>query len=134
MSEIEKEPAIGISVNCGAIVFQTFLPQDADDKTINSMLDKLAKAGARQQAKVELETMRKNLKVNETQLTRMREDRARVEQTLSAQAEGRRGGQRNEADLKLKREQADVNEKRMIEILNEAKEEIRATEALIAGD
>lgn len=130
-------PALGIIVQCASegstITFQTHVAQDTDKAALDALVDRVAAVATRQKAKSDLEAMRKNLKVNETQLTRMREDRLRIETTLAAPQDGRRGTQRNEADLKQKREQADVNEARMVAIITEAKEEIAATEALIAG-
>lgn len=131
-------PALGVSVQCAAgestIVFQTHIPlEDANKAKLDSMVDMLTAVAARQKAKVELVEMRKNLKVNEDQLVRMREDRVRVERDLTAPAEGRRNQDRNAAELTKQRGQADANEKRFGEIIRDIKEAIAATEAVIAG-
>lgn len=130
-------PALGISVQCTAgdsvIVFQTHVDQATDDAALNTLLDRLTKAAARQKAKAELPALEQRLKVETAQLTRLREDRTRIESALSAPQEGRRNQDRNAADLKVKRDQADATEKRYIEIIADINETIAATQALIAG-
>jgi hypothetical protein len=135
---MSTEPALGISVQCGAgecqIVFQTHVPQVTDKATLDALVDRLTAVAARQKAKVTLDELERNRESNVVQLTNMREDRARVEAVLTAPQEGRRGDRRNEQDLRTKREQADANEKRLLEIIGRFDKEIAAAKAVIAGD
>lgn len=139
MTEITPVPALGISIQAAVgdglqIVFQTHVDQATPPKELNAMLDRLTAATKRQQAKVDLVALEKNLKVNLAQLERQREDRSRIEATLSTPDPTRRLTNKNEADLKQKREQADVNEKRMQDMIRDIQEEITKTQALIAQD
>jgi hypothetical protein len=130
-------PALGISVQCAAgdsqIVFQTHVAQETPKAELDALVDRLSAVAARQKAKVTLDEAKRNRKANVVQLERLREDRTRVEAMLAAPQEGRRNQDRNAADLKQKREQADANEKRFMEIIREADDEIAALEAVIAG-
>lgn len=138
MAEVIKEPALGISIQCQAgttgIVFQTFVEKDAGLKEINGLLDRVTKAAARQQAKVDLVELEKNLKVNMDQLVRMREDRARIEARSAAPQEGRRNQTRAPVLNEQQREQADANDKRLGEIIGDMIKQIDDTKAVIADE
>lgn len=139
VSAIEKRgPALGVSFQGlgGALVFQTHVDQNTSVADLNALVDKLDRVAKRQQAKLDLVDLEKNLKVNEDQVLRMREDRARVEQQLTAPQEGRRNPNRATDDAKLRqaREQADVTEKRYVEIIGGFREQITAAKALIAAE
>jgi hypothetical protein len=137
MSEVDKTPALGISLTglAGTIVFQTHVSQDVSVGTLNAMVDGWQKVIKRQEAIADLVTMKKGLKVSETSLLRMREDRARIDAQTAVPQENRRNPNRaSEQKLQLDRAQADANEKRYIELISEARAEIVATEALIAEE
>lgn len=133
-----KVPALGVSLTAlgGALVFQTFVDRDVSVQDLNALVDKFDMVGRRQQAKLDLVELEKNLKVNEDQLVRMREDRGRIEQQLAAPQEGRRNPQRgaDEAKLRQSRDQADATEKRMIEVIENFRVQIDAAKALIAAE
>lgn len=138
--QIEKAPALGFSIMLQAgtaqLTFQTFIDRDADIAAINELVDKVTTVLDRQKAKADLVDMRKHLKVQEAQLVRMREDRGRIETAAAIPQDGRRNPNRAQDAQKLEqqRQQADVNEKRMGEIITEARNEIAAAEAVVAGE
>lgn len=130
-------PALGISVQVQAgtaqLVFQTHVPQDASTGVLNELVDRIQKVAKRQQAVADLAELQKNLKVNEQQLVRMREDRARIDALSAAPQEGRKNPNRAaDADLTKQRSQADANDRRMQEIIADIRQQIADTEA-IAG-
>lgn len=85
-------PAIGFSItaNLGGerqIVFQHFVGQDEDDKTVNARLDRLMMFVDRLKAKTDLPELRDELAKLETTLAQFEEDRARLEtEHVAAQA------------------------------------------------
>lgn len=133
-------PALGISIQCTAgtsqLVFQTHVPQESNKAALDALVDRLTAVADRQKAKADLIDMRKNLKVQEAQLVRMREDRGRIETAAAVPQDGRRNPNRAADSQKLEqqRQQADANEKRMGEIITEVRNDIAAAEAVVAGE
>lgn len=130
-------PALGISVQVTAgsaqLVFQTHVPQETTAEALSELVDRVQAVAKRQQAIADLVELRRSLKGDEQTLVRMREDRARIDALQAAPQEGRRNPNRAaDADLAKQRSQADATEKRMVEIINNTRQQIADTEA-IAG-
>src|SRR5215472_1895592 len=76
-----------------SIVMQTYLERDAPLGVFNTVLDKLAKASDRQEAKLQLESLQDELKKHESNLQRMIEDYQSIEARSEEQwvKRGKRG-------------------------------------------
>ena len=76
-----------------SIVMQTYLERDASLGVFNAVLDKLAKASDRQEAKLQLESLQDELKKHESNLQRMIEDYQSIEARSEEQwvKRGKRG-------------------------------------------
>jgi hypothetical protein len=94
MTEMEKSPAIGISLtmnvgNNAQAVLQTFVAQEASDKEANALLDRLFSLAARQKALGEIPELEEDLSKHKKTLAQFNEDLARVETDYETNKEKR---------------------------------------------
>lgn len=101
MSEKEKAPALGISVQFPLddkgkmLVFQTHLDrEETTDHDLNTTLDKLVKAGNRQQAMMDLPVLEQKLIIHSGALENMTKSLDRIDEQHKADYE--RGNRRGE--------------------------------------
>ena len=155
MSEkVESTPAIGISVQCAVseqrqVVFQCFVPMDADPSVLNAALDKVVLAAERQEARVRLPAARRRLeqlgKVHERAVEDMFRLDAEREAAHSLRASqhrdtGRRGEVKATAqqvaqdqNVAADRAGAETTMKRAMADMDELRAEIAQLESTVGG-
>lgn len=92
--EVKDAPALGMSLQVdlgmGRIAtLQTFVPSDASQRDLNTMLDKMTRAGDRQRAHYKLEELNRDLLEEQRKHAQMEEDIATAKASFSAEQEKR---------------------------------------------
>ena len=130
-------PALGFSLQVQLdkgqtrqIVFQSFVPLNAEVGEINSTMDKVMAAAERQIKKLRLEDLRRDARDLERQLKFSAEDMVRIDEQNRAEFEQKNPGRgfRLTAPQRSQREAAVTNAKRGQEMLDETRKLIHDLE------
>lgn len=138
----EGAPAIGISYSVQvddkrSLVFQTFVPQDADVKAINNLTDKLELVAGRQEAKNNMVKLGKELDMHQKTQARLVDDLARIDnKALIAGTNSTRGQARSRDEIlkqDAERTNAQTTLKRFKEEIERIEREIIVEKARVDG-
>ena len=104
--EVDKVPVIRISYNANVsdkagLIFETYVPQDAELATINGVVDKLVSVTERRESAAKLEALEKEVRELDNMIDRMLSDVAHVEQNALKAHQQKYGGKRDVPEFKL---------------------------------
>ena len=138
----EGAPAIGISYSVQvddkrSLVFQTFVPQDADVKAINNLTDKLELVAGRQEAKNNMVKLGKELDMHQKTQARLVDDLVRIDNKAKIDAgSSTRGLARRKGEIlkqDAERTNAQTTLKRFKEEIERIEREIIVEKARVDG-
>lgn len=140
MSDIEKEPSIGISYTVElpgkkALVLQSFVPRDDDAKNLDKVLDKIRVAAERQFAFGMVEHLKLDLQVQEKIAADTMKNVAIVDENVRRKwaASGRKGDPKLSGPEETQQRQAYQNIEACKERIAKVKKDIAEYEAKIGA-